>query len=48
MCEPTQAAEPDRWRTRPDLPSMWQEFASVIPALVGAGWRRLLRDVRGS
>jgi hypothetical protein len=47
MSEPTQAAEPDRWRVRPDLPPMWQEFASIIPALVAAGWRRVLRSVTG-
>jgi hypothetical protein len=47
MSEPTEDAEPDRWRIRPDLPPMWQEFASTISALVAAGWRRLLSDVTG-
>ncbi|WP_157680378.1 hypothetical protein [Mycobacterium dioxanotrophicus] len=45
MSEPTEPAEPDRWRTRPELPSMWQELASAGPALVAAGWRWLRSNV---
>jgi hypothetical protein len=45
MSEPTQPAEPDRWRTHPELPSMWQEVVSVGPVLVAAGWRWLLSNV---
>ncbi|WP_156750749.1 hypothetical protein [Mycobacterium sp. 852013-50091_SCH5140682] len=45
MSEPRQPAEPDRWHTRPELPSMWQEVVSAGPALVAAGWRWLRRTV---